>query len=91
MIITKEGYQSASVGLNRTTAFGWTILGNILLAGGIVGMLVDFATGAARQLQPTAVSSALTKMGASLDQGPNLYLQVSLKPAENAQIHKLSE
>ena len=80
VIISKEGYQSASVGLTRTTAPGWTIFGNILLAGGIIGLLVDFATGAARQLQPTAVSASLTKMGANLDQYPDLFLEVSLKP-----------
>jgi hypothetical protein len=80
VIISKEGYQSASVGLTRTTAPGWTIFGNILLAGGIVGLLVDFATGAARQLQPTAIGSSLTKVGARLDQYPDLFLEVSLKP-----------
>lgn len=87
VVISKEGYQSASLGLTRRTAVGWTIFGNILLAGGIIGLLVDFATGAARQLEPTAISLSLTKMNARLDQYPDLFLEVSLKP-DTSQSHQ---
>jgi len=58
---TKEGYQDDSFVITSGTS-GW-VLGNILL-GGLVGGVVDFATGSARKLTQDSVHVTLTPLPA---------------------------
>ncbi|MBI1953816.1 MAG: hypothetical protein HYS41_06820 [Candidatus Omnitrophica bacterium] len=59
----KQGYKPVEVSLRRTVD-GW-LFGNILF-GGIVGIVIDFASGSAYKLTPDEVTMALDRMGASL-------------------------
>ena len=53
---TKEGYQSATLGIKKTVN-PW-IFGNILI-GGIPGIVVDLITGSATQLTPASLHAYL--------------------------------
>jgi len=56
--IEKDGYVLDNEAVSQSTS-GW-FAGNILL-GGIVGMIVDYSTGAMYNLNPTNISPALVK------------------------------
>lgn len=56
----KEGYEPVEITLIRTTD-GW-LWGNVLF-GGIIGIAIDFATGAAYQLSPNQVNVTLKSLG----------------------------
>ena len=56
----KEGYEPVEVTLVRTMD-GW-IWGNVAI-GGIIGVAIDFATGAAYQLSPNQVNVTLKALG----------------------------
>ena len=59
----KEGYKPVEVSLRRTTG-GW-LFGNILF-GGIIGIVIDFASGSAYKLTPSEVEVALGEKSASI-------------------------
>lgn len=59
----KEGYEAVEVALSRSVD-GW-IAGNILF-GGVIGLVVDFATGAAYKLKPSEVNAVLERKGMSI-------------------------
>jgi uncharacterized protein YceK len=59
----KQGYKPVEVSLRRTVD-GW-LFGNILF-GGLVGLVIDFASGSAYKLTPDEVSTVLTQMNVSL-------------------------
>jgi hypothetical protein len=61
---TKAGYQSAQ-NLQSSGVNGW-VFGNILI-GGLVGVIVDFASGAAYEYQPDMMLSLQGQVG-----GPNV-------------------
>lgn len=56
----KEGYEPVDVTLYRSMD-GW-IWGNVLI-GGIIGIAIDFSTGAAYQLTPNVVNVTLKELG----------------------------
>lgn len=58
----KEGYEPVEVMMNRSV--DWVIVGggNCLIFGGILGLAIDFATGAAYTLSPSEVNAVLQKM-----------------------------
>lgn len=60
----KDGYEPVEVALRRSVD-GW-IAGNILF-GGLIGLVIDFASGAAYKLSPPEVQAALQEGGISLD------------------------
>jgi len=60
LTIRKPGYRPYEVVIKATTN-GW-VLGNIVV-GGIVGIIVDYWTGAATELSPKEVHAALTRHG----------------------------
>lgn len=55
----KEGYKPVEVSLRRTID-GW-VFGNIIF-GGLVGIVIDFASGSSYQLTPGEVSTVLVQM-----------------------------
>ncbi len=59
----KQGYKPVEVSLRRTVD-GW-LFGNIIF-GGLVGIVIDFASGSAYKLTPDEVSTVLTQMNISL-------------------------
>ena len=62
----KEGYKPVEVSLTRTID-GW-LFGNILLLEiGIVGLIIDFSSGAAYKLTPSEVQVVLGQKEASLN------------------------
>lgn len=61
LVFEKEGYKPVTIELKRGLD-GW-LFGNILL-GGIVGLAVDFMTGAAYKLSPTKVDVDFAEMTA---------------------------
>ncbi|MDP2906008.1 MAG: TonB family protein [Candidatus Omnitrophota bacterium] len=56
----KDGYEPVEVTLIRTTD-GW-IWGNLFI-GGLIGIAIDYSTGAAYQLSPNAVNVTLKSLG----------------------------
>lgn len=63
----KEGYKPVEVSLRRTID-GW-LFGNIIF-GGIIGIVIDFASGSSYKLTPDEVSTVLVQMQqASLKRG----------------------
>ena len=58
VVLTLTGYKPYEVTLNRTFN-GW-VMGNLLI-GGVVGIIVDFSTGAAYTLSPGEINAALMK------------------------------
>jgi len=56
----KDGYEPVEVTLIRTTD-GW-IWGNLFI-GGLIGIAIDYSTGAAYQLSPNAVNVTLRSLG----------------------------
>jgi hypothetical protein len=60
--IEKEGYHPITVSVTRSVD-GW-LWGNVLL-GGIVGLIVDFATGDAYDLAPEKIDAALVRQSQS--------------------------
>lgn len=61
--IEKEGYKSASITLGRSLD-GW-LWGDIAF-GGLIGLIVDFATGYAYDLDPEKIEQTLTPEGKAL-------------------------
>lgn len=59
----KQGYKPVEVSLRRTVD-GW-LFGNVLF-GGVVGIVIDFASGSAYKLTPTEVEVVLGDQSASL-------------------------
>ena len=59
----KEGYKPVEVSLRRTVD-GW-LFGNILF-GGIIGIIIDFASGSSYKLTPSEIEVALGEKSASL-------------------------
>ena len=59
----KQGYKPVEVSLRRTVD-GW-LFGNILF-GGLIGLVIDFASGSSYKLTPDEVSTVLTQMNVSL-------------------------
>lgn len=62
----KQGYKPVEVSLRRTVD-GW-LFGNIIF-GGLVGIVIDFASGSAYKLTPDEVNTVLGQRGASLRDG----------------------
>lgn len=59
----KEGYKPVEVSLRRTIG-GW-LFGNIIF-GGLIGIIIDFASGSAYKLTPAEVEIALGEKSAAL-------------------------
>lgn len=59
----KEGYKPVEISLRRTID-GW-LFGNILF-GGLIGLVIDFASGSSYKLTPDEVQVGLGEMSASL-------------------------
>lgn len=58
IMIEKEGYEQASAALAKS-ASGW--LWGDLVVGGLIGLAIDFATGAAYKLDPAIINPTLAK------------------------------
>jgi len=71
--INKEGYRSVSIYLNQSID-GW-IWGNILF-GGLIGLVVDFATGKAYDIDPDVIT--LNLQNNSVSQTDNGSLRIVL-------------
>lgn len=69
----KQGYKPVEISLRRTVD-GW-LFGNILF-GGLVGIVIDFASGSAYKLTPDEVSTVLAEMHASIKQNKGDLLVV---------------
>lgn len=74
----KEGYKPVEVSLRRTVD-GW-MFGNIVF-GGLIGLVIDFASGSAYKLTPSDVEATLGEQTASLKKpGENdLFVFVDLE------------
>ncbi len=59
----KQGYKPVEVSIRRTVD-GW-LFGNILF-GGLIGLVIDFASGSAYKLTPDEVSTVMTQMNVSM-------------------------
>ncbi len=57
--VTKEGYVSETRATKK--GFNWWFCGNLIL-GGIIGIIVDFATGAVYKVEPDEINVPLTKL-----------------------------
>lgn len=69
--VEKEGYQSVDIPLKESID-GW-VWGNILF-GGIVGLVIDFASGRAYDIDPEEVNAPLQALGASYDKAISLKI-----------------
>lgn len=69
--VEKEGYQSVDIPLKESIN-GW-VWGNILF-GGIVGLVIDFATGRAYDIDPEEVDTPLQTLGVSYDKANSLKI-----------------
>jgi hypothetical protein len=67
LVFEKEGYEPVQVKLERKVD-GW-IFGNIIY-GGLIGLAIDFGTGSAYRLSPSAVNAVLSEKGASIKRLP---------------------
>jgi len=74
LIVEKEGYQSATVQINRQIMGGIVVL-DVLC--GLVGVVIDAATGAWYKLVPKTASVTLTK-AADVVEGPDT-IEVTLR------------
>lgn len=72
----KEGYQPVEVTLIRTTD-GW-IWGNLFI-GGLIGIAIDYGTGAAYQLSPNEVNVTLKSLGYE-EKGKSQFENEQAKP-----------
>ena len=79
-IFKKAGYQDDSFVITSGTS-GW-VWGNVLL-GGLVGGVVDFASGAARKLSQDSVHVTLTPLPAAQAPMPALIPTVVTEPEPN--------
>jgi len=78
----KEGYEPVEVALRRSTD-GW-IAGNIIF-GGLIGLVVDFANGAAYKLSPADIQVELKKLNISIEDLPRdgTVIAVDLESIKN--------
>ena len=65
IVIEKEGHQPQTTEVNKSVS-GW-VWGNLVF-GGIIGLVVDYCTGAIWTLDPEKVNSALPQAQASIAQ-----------------------
>lgn len=72
--VTKDGYETYRFSTSKTLA-GW-FWGN-LLCGGVIGMVIDLATGNAYNIDPDYIKADLKKLTSSLNNdGNNSYVFV---------------
>ncbi|GAB4168651.1 MAG: hypothetical protein Kow00108_01850 [Calditrichia bacterium] len=86
--IKMDGYEDAVIAIDKD--FEPTTLGNIF-CGGIIGVIIDFANGAAYKLSPEAIRVELVQATASIED-PNsteLYAVVSVKK-DNGQVKSVA-
>ena len=79
-LFKKEGYQDDSFVITSSTS-GW-VWGNVLL-GGLVGGVVDFASGGARKLSQDSVHVTLTPLPTAQTPAPALVPAVLTEPDPN--------
>jgi len=95
LTFSKEGYQSAKVDVEHHMNAGILVLD---ILAGLVGVIVDAATGAWNNLKPNTVQAVLTKTNASMEgpetirvlveiKGGNLNIQSS-EPGVGVQVQK---
>ncbi len=84
----KEGYKPVEVSLRRTVD-GW-LFGNIIF-GGIIGIVIDFASGSAYKLTPGEVEIALGEMSASAKKSGGLVVFADLQQLPSSLKNKISE
>jgi len=80
----KEGYEPVEIALRRSID-GW-IAGNIIFnIGGIIGLIVDFSSGAAYKLSPEDVQVELKKLNISFKDLPKdgIIIAVELQSNKN--------
>lgn len=78
LTFTKEGYSSATFQIQKSLQGGILVLD--ILFTGLIGVIVDAATGAWYKLSPEAASVSLERVGASVD-GPD-RIDVWVSPNE---------
>jgi len=80
LVFEKEGYNPVEIELRRTVD-GW-LFGNILL-GGIIGLVIDFCTGAAYKITPSKVNAEFRDKAASITkEGSDLIVYVDMEELE---------
>ena len=74
--IELEGYYPYEMKINRTVD-GW-FFGNILI-GGLIGIIVDAASGSMFRLTPDQVVATMGRNNTVMQNGDNIYIAVSLE------------
>ncbi len=79
----KQGYKPVEVSLRRTVD-GW-LFGNIIF-GGLIGIVIDFASGSAYKLTPSEVETVLEGQSTALktDRKDNLFVFVDMEQLPEA-------
>lgn len=76
LTFTKEGYDSAKVDIEHHMNAGILVLD---ILSGLVGIIVDAATGAWNNLTPSTVQAALTKTDANVQGPASIRIDVTMK------------
>lgn len=71
--IEKEGYETFMRDTGR--GFNWWFVGNIIL-GGIIGIIVDFSTGAVYKVKPNEINAALLPIEGYVPPSPQITIPV---------------
>lgn len=84
LTFSKEGYSDAQFQVNRSLQAGILIL-DILLTG-LIGVVVDAATGAWYKLSPETATVTLTRMDSSVDGPETLEIRIASDGEGNVEI-----
>ncbi len=71
--IEKEGYETVMRDTGK--GFNWWFVGNILF-GGIIGIIIDFSTGAVYKIKPDEINTALQQIEGYVPLSPQITIPV---------------
>lgn len=78
--LSLEGYESESIIVNKGVS-GW-VIGNIVF-GGLIGLVVDAASGGMYKLEPTEISRSLGEEAARLQEEGGVFITVVMETNPN--------
>ena len=66
VIVEAEGYDTQEFEITSKGDWGWLIIGDLLLFGGVVGLIIDVGTNAYRTLNPKELNLQFANSGADV-------------------------
>jgi hypothetical protein len=80
VIIKMAKYKDTQVNISKGVS-GMSVLGNLLLCGGPLGLIIDFVNGAINNLEPNSIN--VTMVTARLGSNNELYAVMSMRGEDN--------